>query len=166
MFSNEDHHLSSAAKAWWIHIALKLWPCCHLLVSTSHCRHDWNYHRFFHFFLFFLFAPYWDLWTWACLLCVSERVNNTILSNFLPQGQYGNYQQWEMVTAPSPALLISVWALTVFLVSLLDAGFSSSWIQTHNPRKQDTFPTFLRLLLVSLAHWHDNVPLCLQAAMP
>lgn len=41
------------------------------------------------------------------------KVSNTSPSHFSPQGQYGNYQQWEMVTAPphSPAL-ISVWALT------------------------------------------------------
>lgn len=63
------------------------------------------------------------------------------LSHFSPQGQYGNYQQWEMVTATHTALLWSLsefWPLVIRSADFND-GCSSlrflSQTQTYNTQK-------------------------------
>lgn len=119
-----------------------------------------------------------------------EKVNKTTLSHFSPQGQYGNYQQWEMVTAIYSTQLCSDHCLSFDLRST--AKQTLSMVSAHwdclrhlHTRTQNYKIHFLPSLfgLLSLpiiciqdyhVHWHNHVKVhdspsglvCLKAAMP
>lgn len=134
-------------------MALKLWPCCHLLVSTSHCRHDWNYFETTDWFIYdFLFAPYCDFWTWAFSLCFLRGSITWFCQTLFhrPSMEITSNERWSQ----HPPLLFwslsGLWPFGQLQNILFNDGFSSAPLRyPQKPRKQDTFSIFLRLFTVA-----------------